>query len=150
MRRAFHIIASILELALLVGAYELSTLAKAKLGLNRWLVYHNQRWEDALPLHAIELAVAVVLVAFLCWTLVRLVRNPHRRQLATWWAVLAGVLTVVWFYYTLGFSAEDAHAYYLVSLMLALAALLQNLQALALSGSRKRADVPDGGGAPAA
>lgn len=150
MKRVFHVIASVLEIALLIGAYELSTLAKAKLGLNRWLVYHNQSWEDALPLEAIGLAAGILLAVLLAWALVRLLRNPQRHRGGVVLTVLAGILTIACIVYALGASADDAHAYYLVSLMLALAALLQNLQALASSAPGKNAQLSDEGGAQTA
>lgn len=147
MKRVFHIIASMLEAALLIGAYALSTLAKAKLGLNRWLVYHNQRWEDALPLEAIGIVAGILLAVLLAWSIALLMRSPHRRRVGVVLTVLAGILTIAWFVYALGSSADASHAYYLVSLMLALAALLQSLQALASSAPGKSVRASDGGGA---
>lgn len=124
---------------MLVGAWVLDYFAKARLGMSRWLGYHNQKWEQALPLQMLEVVAVVVLVVLLVVSVVEWARSARRTRLACVSIVASGALTGLFAWFVAFQSVATARAYYLIALCLFLAALLQAIQSLTLARASFRA-----------
>lgn len=122
-----------MEAALLVAAFVLDYFARARLGMSRWLGYHNQKWEATLPLHALEIIAAGVLVVLLVVAVAIYVRSASRRKLTCVSIIASGVLLGIFAWFVVTQSVSTVKAYYLMVLCLFLAALLQAIQSVLLA-----------------
>lgn len=138
MKKVLYILATIVEMAALAGVYLLNYFARAKLGMNRWLGYHNSKWEEALPIQGIEWIAMLVLVLLLVSVLVLLSRKSRKGPVAVASAVLACVVVAAAVLFAFLHSIADYRAYYLMALCFGLAALLQLLKSLAIVASKPR------------
>jgi hypothetical protein len=74
VRKVAFVLASLVEIALLAGAWALNHFAHARLGMNRWLGYHNRVWEAAFDMRLVIVAASVILAALLVAVIVRFVK----------------------------------------------------------------------------
>lgn len=126
MKKVGYVLAVLLEAAFLIGAYIVNYFTRRKMGMARYVIYKNQGWERDYPMELLKngamLAVAVctviVFLLFLKW------RKECTRFLAL--MVLTTVaLSAVYLGYTLISSTETMRAYYFISLMMGIAAVIQ-------------------------
>ena len=133
VKRAICYIGLLLEAALLVAPFVLDYFARARLGMSRWLGYHNQKWEAALPMHAMEVIAVGVLVVLLIVSVVMYARSTSRRKLTCVSIIASGTLLGIFTWFVVAQSVATARAYYLMALCLFLAALLQAIQSVLLA-----------------
>lgn len=126
MKRTAYVIVNILEIALLIGTYIINYFTVKKMGMLRWVVFKNMTWEKVYPVAMLKITTAVILAAATAVVfLFFLKRRKQLKKIAAGMNILMLVLTSVYLGYTIGYSTELMKAYYLISLMLVLAALLQ-------------------------
>ena len=133
MKRAVCYIGLVLEAALLAATFVLDYFARARLGMSRWLAYHNQKWEATLPLHALEIIAVGLLAVLLVVAVVTYVRSASRTKLTCVSIIASGALLGVFAWFIATQSIATARAYYLMALCLFLAALFQAVQSVLLA-----------------
>ena len=126
IKRFLYIVAWIIELGALVGADALDHFGRAKLGMNRWLVFHNSAWEESLPVAAIEVACVVLLLVLLV-AAVAMWHDKAGALFATE-SALSLCCIVVLSFYLLNNNAELDHAFYLMAACYALGCYAQVLK----------------------
>ena len=137
-KKILYIAGTILEIAFIAGAFVLGWLPRAKLGFNRWVVHLNRSWEEQLPVDVLKIVILAVLAAGVIVLVVRLVRAPRKKALSFASLIAAAVLLGVCVWFTCAFSSEQQHSYYLMALCFALACLIQEVKAFAITGSNVR------------
>ena len=125
VKRALYAISTLVEMVALVGAYLLNHYARSKLGMNRWLGYHNDRWEEGLPIPAIEAVVAIVLILLALTAVMMLKRRKQVGAIPIASVVISCALTVVTCAFVALNTTADFRAYYLMAICFAIATALQ-------------------------
>lgn len=145
MKRAGYILAWVLELSALAGAYAIHYFTRKRMGMARWVVYKNQGWEREYPMELFRWA-AVLIIVLLAGLAVRKLAarlKKGRKEKAGWraWkgrpvlaleggltAALAGLYAV----YTAVSSTKSMRDYYFLSLLFGIAAAVQIAKAAAV------------------
>lgn len=139
MKKLGYAIATLLEIALLFGAYIIHYFTRRKMGMLRYVIFKNQTWEQAYP---IELLKGAAVAAMLLLTLILLIAFMKRRKeagkLLSLMMVCTALLTGVYAGYTALSSPESMRAYYFMSPMFGAAALVQNLKMGAALAMRRK------------
>ena len=126
---------NVLTVILMAGAYVLHYFSLRKLGMVRWLNFHSQNIENAIPLNVVKfivLAVAVILIAVLAW---RILKSSQRTGGAIANVILAILVAVAYALVVFAISREVTKAYVFITIIVGVAALLQTLT-LALVNAR--------------
>lgn len=126
---------NILTVVLMAGAYVLYYFSLRKLGMVRWLNFHSQNIENAIPLDVVKyivLALTVILVVILAW---RIIKSPHRTGGAIANVVLALLVVAANAFVVFAVSHEVTKADVFIVIIVGVAALLQTLT-LAIVHSR--------------
>ena len=126
---------NVLTVILMAGAYVLHYFSLRKLGMVRWLNFHSQNIENAIPLNVVKfivLAVAVILIAVLAW---RILKSPQRTGGAIANVVLAILVAAAYALVVFSISREVTKAYVFITIIVGVAASLQTLT-LALVNTR--------------
>ncbi len=126
MKKALYIIASIFEVALLIGAYIINYFTHKKMGMARYVVYKNREWEDKYPIELLQyVAIAVVLILTAA-VVVRYVRLKEKRSVRMTAAAAATILLdVIYIGFTFISGTDTLRAYYFIGGMFAAAAFVQ-------------------------
>ena len=140
MRRIAGILFAALELAALAGAYALDHYSRAKLGMNRWLVYHNQGWEASYPIPAIKLALAGLLIALLALAVCRFIKSKARTPLFSVACLLSLLLIAGTVMFIVSCDTAGFRAYYLICAVLAIASAMQVGWCLVVAGAQAKVD----------
>lgn len=133
MKKVLYIAVSILELALVVGAWAVNYFTNKKMGMMRYVVFKNTRWSQKYPIELLRfltIAAVVVLTAILIILLWKKMKQTGYagKILLTETAVLSAVyvgFNLIW-------SVQKLRAFYFISGMLALACFLEILKVLLL------------------
>lgn len=118
--------AYIIEVLLLIGTYVVNYFTRKRMGMARYVIYMNQKWEENYPIDKIQIAAVL---AFLLLTALLLGAYFKRRKSGkinfeiTIFLVL--ILTVVFIVFTILKSAETLRSYYFISILLGIALILQ-------------------------
>ena len=126
---------NVLTVILMAGAYVLHYFSLRKLGMVRWLNFHSQNIENAIPLNVVKftvLAIAVILIAVLAW---RILKSPQRTGGAIANVVLAILVAAAYALVVFSISREVTKAYVFITIIVGVAASLQTLT-LALVNAR--------------
>ena len=126
---------NVLTVILMAGAYVLHYFSLRKLGMVRWLNFHSQNIENAIPLNVVKftvLAIAVILIAVLAW---RILKSPQRTGGAIANVVLAILVAAAYALVVFSISREVTKAYVFITIIVGVAASLQTLT-LALVNTR--------------
>ena len=118
---------NVLTVILMAGAYVLHYFSLRKLGMVRWLNFHSQNIENAIPLNVVKftvLAIAVILIAVLAW---RILKSPQRSNGAIANVVLAILVAAAYALVVFSISREVTKAYVFITIIVGVAALLQTL-----------------------
>lgn len=132
MKKVLYISVTTAEAVCLAGAYAVQYFTRRKMGMARYVVYKNRGWEAAYPMELITrgiwLAVAVLAVSVFLFFL-------KRRKVASGIVGMMNAVMVILTAGSSGFvwlnSTENFRAYYFISGILALAALLQIVKTFA-------------------
>ena len=126
---------NVLTVILMAGAYVLHYFSLRKLGMVRWLNFHSQNIENAIPLNVVKftvLAIAVILIAVLAW---RILKSSQRTGGAIANVILAILVAVAYALVVFAISREVTKAYVFITIIVGVAASLQTLT-LALVNAR--------------
>lgn len=140
MKKAGYILALLLEVAALAGAYIVNYFTRKKMGMARYVIYKNQGWERDYPMELIKNSVMAVLILLTVLVLIAFLKK--RREVSRLCAVMnlvMIVLTGLYTCYTLISSTETMRAYYFISLLFAIAAVVQVIKTgiCVLTGGKK-------------
>ena len=132
MKKAGYFLLTLLEIALFAGGYAIHYFTKAKMGMARYVVYKNQGWNRDYPM---DLYIKAALIILSVLTLIVLLLFLKKRRAVTrMTALVNGVMiitTTVYVAFTAIKSTETMRAYFFISLMLGLAAVIQVIKAIA-------------------
>lgn len=126
MKKIGYIFLTLLEIALLVGAYVLNYFTKKKMGMMRFVAFKNGKWESAFPLQLWKNISLIVLVVLALLVVIAVVKKWAKlSKIVKLMSVFMIILTAFSLYFTMCNTTEIIRAYYFMSPLIALAALLQ-------------------------
>ena len=129
MKKISYILASILEICLLAGAYAVHYFTKKKMGMARYVVYKNHKWEKAYPMAAFQMAVVILLVILAILILFFFIKRRRKaKKLAYTMNTAMIALVIIYTVFTIGTSADTMRDHYFISGILALAAFIQEIK----------------------
>ncbi|WP_027702982.1 hypothetical protein [Metaclostridioides mangenotii] len=124
--KIFYIVATLLEVSLLIGAYVVNYFTHKKMGMLRHVVYKNNFWEDKYPIVQIEYISIVLLVILMILVFTLYAKRKAKLKNSVLIMNIAMVLLVVFYTgFTLLYSTEELRAFYYMSLMLGVATFIQ-------------------------
>lgn len=125
MKKKYLCIALVFEVTACLGAYLIQYFTARKLGMQRWVNHLCNKWSKGVDLDSLNLIfmllVSALTLALLLWTLKRV--KEERRSFAPMLATALGAVGIylVW---TIRFTRRMMAAYYLVSPILLLGAVI--------------------------
>lgn len=132
MRKVGYLFLTLVELFLLIGGYLIQYFTKKKMGMARYVIYKNQRWERDYPLESwktfVLLLIVLLTVAVVIFYIIR------RNKLTKMTSMVNGgmvVMTVFYTVFTAMNSIKTLRAFYFISPILALVAIVQIIKAFA-------------------
>lgn len=141
MKRAGYILAVLLELSALTGAYAIHYFTRKRMGMARWVVYKSQGWEREYPMDLLRWG-AVLLIALLGAAAVRRLaalrrarRAQGRRRGQTVLALECGLtaaFSVLCAAYTAVSMVKPMRDCYFISLLFGIGAAVQIAKAAAV------------------
>lgn len=126
MKKAGYILLDLLTLAFLIGAYVIQYFTKKKLGMLRWVNYHNMQIQKNSVygiLRYITVAVAIVLIVLIIVGYTKKKAALGRLDLVM--TVIMSVLGIAYLYVTVFMSIEVIASYYFLMPLLGAATLMQ-------------------------
>lgn len=141
MKKILYIIVTVLETACFAGAYIINYFTRKRMGMARYVVYKNQGWRTGYPLETMTYAVIVLVAVLAAFTIILYIRRRKEagsRLLAMNIVMLLLDCWYIWF--TLVNSADTLRAYYFMSLLFALTAILQTMKTCAAVLSYKKTE----------
>ncbi|MCU0078114.1 hypothetical protein [Extibacter muris] len=131
MRKIGYSIALLLEIAFYAGAYIFDYFTKKKLGMNRYVVFLNNKIEDTVPIQTIIYGgAAVVAVLMIIAILIYWKKHAQLKKLPGVMLVVSAFTTAFYVYYALVQSIETKRAYYPLCVFFLAAGLIQVLKTL--------------------
>lgn len=126
MNKVFYIIATILQVLLLVGIYVVNYFTRKKMGMLRYVIYKNGIFEEAYPIQQLQYISILVFIILMILTLVFYIKKKSKlnRSILNMNIVMV-ILTSIYTGFTLLYSTEDFRSFYFMSLMLGLAIFIQ-------------------------
>ena len=116
LKKFLYILITMCQLIFLAGTYVLSYYTRKKLGMNRWLMYHNMQWEKKLPIFMIKNIIAIVIVLTTSIIIYKYIKNRNSynkfKTLIFVALVIIAILTIIYLYY---FNVKLHKTYYLNS-----------------------------------
>lgn len=132
MRKVGYLFLTLVELFLLLGGYLIQYFTKKKMGMARYVIYKNQRWERDYPIESwktsVLLLIVLLTVAVVIFYIIR------RNKLMKMTSMVNGgmvVMTVFYTVFTAMNSIKTLRAFYFISPILALVAIVQIIKAFA-------------------
>lgn len=125
MKKAGYILAVVLEVAALAGAWIVNYFATKKMGMARYVIYKNQKWGREYPLELIRNIVIAAVVICTVLALIVFIKKKVKSKFILTMNVVMAALTAVYTGYSLISSTETMRAYYFISLLLGIAAIAQ-------------------------
>ena len=132
MRKVGYLFLTLVELFLLLGGYLIQYFTKKKMGMARYVIYKNQRWERDYPIESwktsVLLLIVLLTVAVVIFYIIR------RNKLTKMTSMVNGgmvVMTVFYTVFTAMNSIKTLRAFYFISPIFALIALVQIIKAFA-------------------
>lgn len=128
-KKVFYWISSLLQVLLLIAAFGIQYFSTNKMGMMRYVVFTNHKWEGQYTIALLQYIAIAVLVAFTVAACVIYAKNKTGLPMLA----VQAVITLVFVVFTLAFSTESFRSYYFMSLMLAIIALIQGIKVLVYS-----------------
>ena len=134
MTKFFYLIISALQALLLIAAYGIQYFSVKKMGMMRYVVYINHKWEAQYPIASLKyiaIAVLVFLVFITYMIFIKTRKNSHSLgKTPLTMMIMQAALTLAFVFLALAYSAESLRSYYFVCLILAGVALIQDIKVL--------------------
>ncbi|HSN58849.1 MAG TPA: hypothetical protein VLR72_05250 [Clostridiaceae bacterium] len=125
-KKVFYWISSVLQVLLLIAAFGIQYFSTNKMGMMRYVVFTNHKWEGQYPISLLQYTTIAILVALAAITCVKYAKSKTGLPMIA----VQAVITLVFVVFTLAFSTESFRSYYFMSLMLAFIALIQGIKVL--------------------
>lgn len=132
MRKVGYLFLTLVELLLFLGGYLIQYFTKKKMGMARYVIYKNQRWERDYHIESwktyVLLLIVLLTVAVVIFYIIR------RNKLTKMTSMVNGgmvVMTVFYTVFTAMNSIKTLRAFYFISPILALVAIIQIIKAFA-------------------
>lgn len=126
INKVFYIIATVLQVLLLLGTYVVNYFTRKKMGMLRYVVYKNSNWENTYPvekLQYISILVFIILMILILGFYIK--RKSKLNKIILNINITMIILTSIYTGFTLLYSTEDFRAFYFISLMIGLATFIQ-------------------------
>lgn len=121
-----NMLAALLEILAMVGAYAVHYFTRKKMGMARYVIYKNQGWESIYPMETIKwMPVSVILIISLLIVVIFWTTRKKAAKQITVMILGMSALSALYIGYTVFNSTETMRAYYFISLLLAIAAVIQ-------------------------
>lgn len=134
MRKVFYWISSALQVLLLIAAYGIQFFSMKKMGMMRYVVYINHKWEAQYPIASLQyiaIAILVLLVVITYIVFIKTRKDAHALgKISLAMMIMQAAITLAFVFFTLAYSAESFRSYYFVCLILAFTALIQDIKVL--------------------
>lgn len=147
MKKTYNLL-SIFQIVVLVAAFALQEWSVKSIGLMRYLVYLNQKWEAALPMDTLQSAAIALLFALAVSQFMNAWKQMKEKEAAAaslkkkqvhaligqlkrkmrFLFLQMTILTLCLVFVILIYNPESYRAYYILSLALLAAALLQSIR----------------------
>lgn len=126
MNKVFYAIATILQIILLIGVYAVNYFTRRRMGMMRYIIYKNGIFEDTYPIQQLQylsiIAIIILTILVLIFYLKRKVKISKKLDSTN---TVMLVLTFIYVGFNLLYSTEDFRAFYFMSLMFGVSALIQ-------------------------
>lgn len=133
MRKVVYFFLTIVELLLLVGAYLIHYFTKKKMGMARYVIYKNKLWEREYPMELWKTcAILLVAVLTISVVLIYLKRRGYITKIASFVTSTMIVTSALYTLFTTISSTSSMRAYYFISPILGIVAVLQIIKAYAV------------------
>lgn len=125
-KKIFYILTTILQLLMLVGAYMVNYFTHAKMGMLRHVVHKNYVWEQEYPIETIKYTAILSLVILMLIVLILyLKRKPMLEKIVTVMSTTMIIFVLIFSVFTLIYSSEEVRAFYYISSIFGVVALIQ-------------------------
>lgn len=126
LNKVFYIVVSILQVLLLAGTYVVNYFTRKKMGMLRFVIYKNNKWENSYPIAQIQSLIIILFIVLMILTLVLYLKRKSQLNKNVLRAnIVMIVLVSIYSGFNLLYSTEDFRAFYFMSVMLAVATFLQ-------------------------
>ena len=126
MNKVFYAIATILQIILLIGVYAVNYFTRRRMGMMRYIIYKNGIFEDTYPIQQLQylsiIAIIILTILVLIFYLKRKVKISKKLDSTN---TVMLVLTFIYVGFNLLYSTENFRAFYFMSLMFGVSALIQ-------------------------
>ena len=130
MRRVMFFLLDIFSGLFLIGAYVIQYFTKRKLGMSRWVVYHQMKYQKMIPVDLLKY-VAVIILFFLVLFIVRsFCRQKNHGAIDKARIVCMLLLFVFYLGFTMIMNVGTIRSYYLALPLIGLSVVMQIIQNL--------------------
>lgn len=134
LKKVLYISCLVLQVAMVAGAFVIDYFAKSRMGMMRWLNYHNQAWGAALPLETLKIAVLVaIILATLLLFFLSLKKVTDLSKFAQNVLIVMLIALCAYCYFILMNDVKALKGYYLMCPLFSLAMTLQLIKAFAVT-----------------
>lgn len=125
MKKLGYIFITFIETILLIGSFAFYYFAKKRMGMARYVIYKNQKFEMDYPVEAIRYILLFTILILTIFTIVLYLKNIEKGTIPK--ITIIATLTIVLFFlaFTVSQSKETVRAYYFIGLFTALVSILQ-------------------------
>lgn len=132
MQKIFFWIATVLQILFLVLAYGIQIFSMKKMGVMRYVVSINHKWEELYSIHILQYIIIGILTLLAIINIMKIIRMKKDGsvlgKMTLPMAIMLLIITTAFILFTLAFSTESYRSYYFISLILAIVTLIQNLK----------------------
>lgn len=125
MKKAIGIIFDILSIACLLGGHIIQYYTKRKLGMLRWVVYQEAKWQQKLPMDILKY-VSVIIVIFLFAGICKLFGKKLKDNIVG--VSIMGIMAVVYVGACFFLTSEVIRSSFLIIPLIGIAVLVQMLK----------------------
>ena len=130
MKKVLYLTASVLELALLIGAWVVNYFTNKKMGMMRYVVFKNNSWNQKYPLDMLKIMAIISVIVLTAVILVLLWKKLNQAGVAGKLPLVeTAAISAVYTVFTLFWSVQKLRAFYFISGMLLLACVIQIIKA---------------------
>lgn len=138
LKKVLYGFSLLLELLLLGGTYIVYYFSVKRMGMARHVIFLNQTWEKKYPVPTLILG-AMLLVGGLALVnlIIYLKKRPFGRKLPGVELATSLVIAGGFVGFGLGFNTTEVRAYYMILILLFLAALVQQIRTMTVLSGRR-------------
>ena len=131
LNKIFYIIANILEVLLLGGAYVVNYFTRAKMGMARFVPHKNYMWEITYDMNKLKYISMIILIVLMILVLILyLKRKLKLKKCVLKMNIIMVILVVIFCGFNFIYSTSELRAFYFISAMVGVATLIQIIKTL--------------------